>query len=54
MKEYTAIVWIGDQPGTRVTLQAEDAADAERQLREEFGEDAVWTVHNEGDAQRPR
>ena len=54
MKEYRAIVWIEDQPGKRVTLQAEDADDAVAQLRAEYGDDAVITAWNEEDAQRPR
>jgi hypothetical protein len=54
VKEYRAIVWIGDEPGKRVTVQAEDAEDAGERLRAEYGDDAVFTAWNEEDARRPR
>jgi|GEM_PF-2488188 len=53
-KEYTAIVWIADQPGKRVTVRAIDADRAWARLRAEYGDEAVISTWNEEDASRPR
>ncbi len=55
VKIYKAIVWPrDDEPGIRPTYLAETVADAEKQVHAEYGEDVVFTMHNEEDAERPR
>jgi hypothetical protein len=53
---YRAIVWGHDpnKAGERTTLLAEDLEDAERQLKQKYGDDIVFTLHNEDDADRTR
>ena len=51
---YEAIVWVGDQPGQRLTLEASDGEEAEKFLRDRFGQDIVFTLYNEEDASRIR
>jgi hypothetical protein len=51
---YEAIVWIGDQPGQRLALEASDGEEAEKVLRDRFGQDVVFTLYNEEDASRIR
>lgn len=53
-RTYKAIVWVGDRPGQRLTLEATDLEQAEKYLREKFGQDIVFTLYNEEDANRPR
>jgi hypothetical protein len=55
VKIFKAIVWPrDDEPGIRTTYLAETVADAEKQLHTEYGEDIVFTMHNEEDAERLR
>ena len=51
---YEAIVWVGDRPGQRLTLEARDGDEAMKYLHDKFGQDIVFTLHNEEDANRPR
>jgi hypothetical protein len=55
-RPYRAVVWGHDptKPGERVTLLAYDLEEAERQLKEKYGEEIVFTLYNEDDADRPR
>ena len=56
MRTYKAIVWpgTGDLPGERLIIQASDLDDAERQLKQQFGEDIRFSLYNEEDADKPR
>lgn len=54
LKEYVGYVWIGDDPGIRVSIWATDAADAGRRLRAEHGSGHQYSIRNLEDAQRPR
>ena len=54
MKTYKAIVWVGDEPGIRVAVDAEDAAEAGAKLRAEYGDEAITSAWNEEDSHRPR
>jgi hypothetical protein len=57
VREYKAIVWPADQPdapGVRSTLLAADGESAAAQLLAEYGEDSVFTLWNEEDADRQR
>lgn len=53
---YRAVIWIrnSDEPGERVTVLAEDLDDAERQLKQEHGDDIVFSLYNDEDAASPR
>jgi hypothetical protein len=55
-RTYQAIVWShgANTPGERLTLQAENLEDAERQLKDKYGENVVFTLYSEEDAGRPR
>ncbi|WP_157359906.1 hypothetical protein [Caldimonas brevitalea] len=53
---YQAMVWSSDpdKPGERTTVLADDLGDAERQLRQKYGEDIEFSLYNEEDADKPR
>ena len=51
---FEAIVWVGDSPGQRLTLEAKDYDEVREYLRDKFGSDAVFTISNEEDANRIR
>jgi hypothetical protein len=56
MKTYKAMVWPNgpDEPGRRVSVQANSLEEAREQLEAEYGEGSVFDLHNEDDAARPR
>lgn len=54
LREYTGVIWIGDDPGTRLRILAESLADAQRQVEEKYGEGHVVSLWNEDDASAPR
>jgi hypothetical protein len=56
LREYKAIVWVGEAAGQRVTLVAKSLNDARAQIRERYGEDSnvIASIWNEEDARRPR
>lgn len=54
MKVFRAIVWIGEEPGERVTVRADTLDEASRQLEAEYGKDAVISLWDDADAERPR
>ena len=56
LREYKAIVWAKDPnaKGQRVTYEAENLEQAEKLLVQQFGADAIYTLWNEEDANRPR
>lgn len=53
---YQAIVWSldPDKPGERTTVVANDLEDAVRQLKEKYGQDVLFSLHSEEDADKPR
>jgi hypothetical protein len=51
---FEAIVWVGDGPGQRLTLEAKDYDEVTDYLREKFGPDAVFTISTKEDADRIR
>lgn len=53
-REYVGIVWRGDEVGIRFSLTARDAVEAGEEARRRYGPDAVYTLWNEEDANRPR
>jgi hypothetical protein len=56
VKLYRAIVWKdgSDKSGERVSVFAENLAEAKKKLESEYGEGNVFDLHNEEDAARPR
>ncbi len=56
-REYRAVVWpSGDQntPGQRVTLRAKSLDEAEKKLQTQFGDNIVFTLGSEYDANKIR
>mgnify|MGYP000374335160 CR=1 FL=1 len=53
---YRAIVWCdgSNESGERTTVLAGDLDDAERQLRQRYGKDIVFSLYREEDADKPR
>jgi hypothetical protein len=53
---YQAIVWLQglDQIGERTTVLADDLEAAERELKQRYGDDIVFSVYNEDEASRLR
>jgi hypothetical protein len=51
---FQAIVWVGDSPGERLTLEAKDGDEVVEYLRKKYGLDAVFSVWNEEEANRLR
>ncbi len=52
IKEYDAIVWTKDpaKAGTRVKIRARDTEEAQRLLKEKFGEEiecSIWNAESE-------
>jgi hypothetical protein len=55
-KVYQAIVWHKDreQLGERTTVLANSLEDAERKLKDRYGESIVFSLYSEEDADAPR
>lgn len=53
---YQAIVWKqgSEQSGERIAITAESLEDAERQIRELYGNDVAFSLYNEQDANKAR
>ena len=56
VRPFEAIIWqpSPDSVGVRVTLHAPSLAEAKRILVQAHGLDAIYTLWNEVDAERPR
>jgi hypothetical protein len=54
VKDYVGYIWIGDEPGLRLTVQARTADEARSLVEVEYGEGHTISLWNEEDAQRPR
>jgi hypothetical protein len=54
MREYKALVWIGDQPGIRLEILAPSSAAARALIVETYGEGHVISIWNEKDRHTPR
>jgi hypothetical protein len=54
MKEYVGFIWIGDEPGIRLSILAENGEDARAQVERQYGEGHVVSLWNEDDARKPR
>ncbi len=53
---YQALVWSHDinKPGERTSVIADDLDDAVRQIKEKYGQDIVYSLHNEEEAAKSR
>ncbi len=53
---YKAIVWMSnkDALGIRVEVMASSLENAEQQLKVKYGQDIIFTLYNEEDANSPR
>ncbi|HEX7135631.1 MAG TPA: hypothetical protein VF228_23845 [Iamia sp.] len=51
MKEYVGYIWIGDAPGTRISVWAEDSAEAMRLVEAEYGTGHPYSIANLDDAE---
>ena len=54
VKNYVGYIWIGDDPGIRLSILAESGEKAIAKVREQYGEGHVVSLWNEEDAKRPR
>ncbi len=54
MREYVGLIWIGEEPGVRVSVVAESLESARRMIEEQHGTGHVITLYNEDEADRPR
>jgi hypothetical protein len=55
VRRYDAIIWdAAGNPGVRVSVLAESIQEAKRLLEAEHGVWAVFNLHNEEDAAKPR
>jgi hypothetical protein len=54
MKLFVGVIWIGDKPGKRITVWAENPNAAREQVEAQYGKRHVISLHNEQDAERPR
>jgi hypothetical protein len=57
VRTYQAIVWQSGadrRAGERVTILAIDLKDAERQIKDRYGDEVIFSLYNEDDAAKPR
>lgn len=50
---YVGFIWIGDDPGIRLSVWAPSGDEARSKVVEQFGERHVISLWNEADAARP-
>lgn len=54
MKKYVGYIWIGDDPGVRLSVWARSSSEAVALVRAEHGDGHPMTLWNEEEARRPR
>ena len=54
MREYLAIIWMGDDPGVRCAVMARSLEEALAEIEKQFGQGHEFSLWNEEDAQEPR
>lgn len=54
LKEYVGFIWIGDEPGVRLSVWARSSSEAWALVRAEYGEGHPMTLWNEDDAAKRR
>jgi predicted nucleotidyltransferase len=51
---FKVVVWVGDNPGLRLTMEASNADEVTEYLHEKYGPDIVFSIWNEEAANKPR
>jgi hypothetical protein len=54
MKTYVGYIWIGDEPGIRLSVSAQSSHEARAAVEAEYGEGHFVYLWNEDDASKPR
>lgn len=54
LKEYVGFIWIGEEPGVRLSIMARSADEASGFVEAEYGSGHVYSLWNEEDSARPR
>ena len=54
LRSFVGFIWIGDDSGIRLAIEARSVEEARSAVIDEYGEGHRISVWNEGDAQRPR
>lgn len=54
LRDYVGFIWIGDDPGIRLQVQARSAMEAKQAVMDEYGEGHVISLWNAEDADRAR
>jgi hypothetical protein len=54
MKTYVGYIWIGDEPGVRLSVSARSPDEAMAAVAAEYGEGHVVSLWSEEDAAKPR
>ena len=54
VREYVGVIWIADQSGVRLRVDARSLEDARALVIAEYGEGHVISLRNEDDAASPR
>ena len=54
LKEYKGFIWIGDQPGIRLSIRARSLDEAEAAVDAQYGEGHHTSIWNEDEAHEER
>ena len=54
LREFVGFIWIGDEPGIRLRIRAENAAQAKAEVEAEYGAGHVMSLWNPEDASEAR
>ncbi len=54
LRKYVGFIWIDDEPGVRLAIEARSVEDARAVIIAQYGEGHRISVWNEEDASRPR
>lgn len=54
LKEYVGYIWIGEEPGLRLSVWAHTSTEAGNLVEEEYGRGHPYTLRNDEDAGEPR
>ena len=54
IREFVGFIWIGDQPGIRLRVEARTVEEATASVVAEYGEGHTISLWNEDDARRAR
>ena len=54
LKEYVGYIWIGEEPGVRLSIMARSSTEARERMEAEFGSGHLYSLWNEEDESRAR